>query len=150
MIPAKWYKASWLVVAISMLLSEMVDAHLEDPKNCSAMQARLDRVPEDHWKITYVGISEDKRDFIIRFSLAGGSLKLEQHHILLPASQWKDGVPAYSPQILSEWLDWDGDGVYSEWYLFPRGETDCKDAIHFVWNETQQVYQLYTNGKEQV
>lgn len=137
-----------LSIILVLVWPSVSTGHWEDPLNCSAMQAQLDKVPEDNWVVSYSGISEDGRDYVVRFSVKGDTLKIEQHHILLPKSQWTGNVPTFSDQILSEWLDWDGDGVYGEWYLFPKGETDCRDALHFMWDESRQTYRLYATGKE--
>lgn len=136
---------------ISLMLVVMLatPVHWEDPLNCMSMIKDLKDTKTDQWKTTYEGLSEDARDYIIRSTREGDTLKVEEHYQLLPQSQWASPEePTYLKNILSLWLDFDGDGHYNEWYLFPRGRSNCQDALHFIWDHDLQTYKLYATGKE--
>lgn len=116
--------------------------HYEDLSGCTDTFTHL---PKKEWTVLYHGISEDKRDYLYRLQHRTGPLVIEVHHVLLPVSRWgTPPVPKYMPAILSVWIDYDGDGHFGEWYLFPRGQADCADAIHFIWDVSLQTYRLAT------
>lgn len=130
-----------------VLLPSLSLSHWEDYKGCKDTYYKIKGLPAE-WEKLYEGTSEDGRDYIVRHKHSSGLIN-EEHYMLLPLSQWKDKqVPEHLEEPISEWLDWDGDGVYSEWYLFPRGKADCEDALHFVWDDKAQTYKLYATGKE--
>lgn len=130
-----------------VLLPVLAYGHMEDQAECLVMEKKLRSFAPELWVLDYSGLSEDERDYVMKYSLKGSTLRVEQHHQLYPHSQWHGDVPVYSNEILSEWLDWDGDGIFSEWYLFPRGKTDCADAVHFVWDQSSETYRLRGGGK---
>lgn len=127
-------------------LTQPVMAHYEDPVGCDRA---FKHMPDDGWTLLYAGISEDGRDFIYRFLHTDKAVLVEEHHILLPRNQWdNENDPRFMMEILSMWIDANQDGHYEEWFLFPRNQSDCADAIHFKWDSTRQSYVLYDGGKE--
>lgn len=133
-----------LITLLWFITTSIAWSHYEDPSGCDAMVTHL---PNENWVTLYEGISEDGRDYVFRYRHE--VIIIEAHHILLPEAQWTSAsTPAYMPAILSLWLDYNGDGVYGEWYLFPRGQGECTDALHFIWDGDKQVYRLYATGKE--
>lgn len=136
----------FILLSLLLLFPYTLEGHYEDIEGCDAMVTRI--VGTD-FTSKYSGVSEDGRDYIYRAQEKGASLIVEAHFILVPHNQWRDQtVPEYFPPILSLWLDYDGDGHYGEWYLFPRLHTDCTDALHFIWDADRQSYRLYAVGKE--
>ena len=144
-----WIVGFLLIFTILLFGWIVANAHWEDPQTCNDVVGQFSKTEEAEWEPLYNGISEDGRDYIYRFHFKASQLVVEQHHILLPPAQWEDkDTPTYMPMVLSVWLDWDGNGHYGEWYLFPRQHMDCEDALHFIWDEDHQTYRLYATGKE--
>jgi hypothetical protein len=138
-----------LLLTSLMLFSSvsLANAHWEDPSGCAKTHEKIMSFKE--WDRTYHGVSEDGRDYVYRWKQKDTNLATEEHFMLLPPSQWeKKDEPEHMPMPLSEWIDWDGNGHYDEWFLFPRGTPDCNDALHFVWDNKDQTYKLYATGKE--
>jgi hypothetical protein len=133
-----------LVVLVCVHSLSTSNAHWEDPQGCSVTH---EKVKELEWSKVKEGLSEDGRDYVITWK--AGDVVSEEHYQLAPKSQWSaPDEPAVLPTPISEWMDWDGDGFYSEWFLFPRGQAACEDALHFVWSDQFQTYVLYSKGKE--
>lgn len=89
-------------------------------------------------EILYDGISEDQRDFVLRYRAPGDSLVIEDHFMLYPRSQWRNlNKPLYSQEPTSTWKDYDGDGKYGEWYLHG------KENYHFIWDYDFHTYRQY-------
>lgn len=129
---------------LAMVLATPV--HWEDPASCNNM---IQSMKAADYTETYNGLSEDGRDYVIRWKQRETGAIVEEHHNLYPPSQWEDSkTPAYMEAVLSLWIDWDGDGTFGEWFLFPRGEASCYDALHFQWDADLQTYKLYAAGKE--
>ena len=140
-----------LLIALGMtvLLASPVAAHWEDPAGCDKMIESLSSIQE--WTETFSGLSDDGRDYIIRKKDKAGPAIIEEHHMVLPKSQWTDGTtPAYYEPVLSAWVDIDGDGRFEDFFLFPRGQAYCGDAMHFVWDKKDQTYKLLQTGKDHV
>lgn len=137
----------FLIVLVMVLSPNLATAHWEDPQGCAATYQKIKGMEGD-WKLLYDGVSEDGRDYIKRYQHDSGLIN-EEHLAILPRVQWAEkDTPEHTDQVLSEWLDWDGDGHYSEWYLFPRGQAACEDALHFVWSNQAQTYVLYATGRK--
>jgi hypothetical protein len=135
-----------VLLTISLcLLGTSALAHWEDPQGCGLTREKITEIKE--WSKVKEGLSEDGRDYVITWK--AGDVISEEHYQLAPKSQWSaPDEPAVLPSPISEWLDWDGDGFFGEWFLFPRGQAACEDALHFVWSSQLQTYVLYAKGKE--
>lgn len=137
-----------LVSLLNLGPLSIASAHWEDPAGCSKTHEKIKSL-KDEWESVYSGIAEDGRDYVYRWKHKGSTLITEEHFILTPQNQWdKPDEPEHLPVPVSEWLDWDGDGHFGEWYLFPRLKAECSDALHFIWDEKAQTYKLYATGKE--
>ena len=92
------------------------------------------------YEILYDGISEDQRDYIIRYRVQGEVPVTEDHYTLYPYTQWRTpSVPSYHPYPYSTWKDYDGDGLYTEWYqhnYYGQGN-------RFIWDYDSNTYNAY-------
>lgn len=139
-----------LIAALIMILLSVSPAlaHWEDPRGCDAAVEEMGSLS---WTDTFSGLSDDGRDYIIKKESTAGLIKIEEHHMVLPKSQWEaPDKPAFYEPTLSAWIDRDGDGRYEEFFLFPRGQGYCGDAMHFVWDGKDQTYKLLQTGKDHI
>ena len=142
-------KRTLITLIMTLLCVSPVLAHWEDPKGCDAAIEEMSVIQE--WEETFNGLSDDGRDYIIRKKDKVSPVNIEEHHMVLPKSQWeKPDQPAYYEPTLSAWIDRDGDGRFEEFFLFPRGQGYCGDAMHFIWDGKDQTYKLLQTGKDHI
>jgi len=143
------YAKTLLFLLLLGFAATPVLAHWEDPQGCNKMVQTIPKL--DAMTSVYKGISEDKRDYIFEWQQTDGPIHITEHHILLPPAQWKDPKdPEYFEPILSFWIDWDGSGQAEEFWVFPRGNANCDDALHFIWDGERQTYLLVQSGKDHI
>lgn len=131
------------VILFLLILTRAAYSHMEDAAGCFTIP-KVEPLQQ-----VYAGISEDERDYIKQYDVRGyGRADMEEHYILLPKAQWKGGKPTYLPKRMSVWIDNDEYTGWDHWYIDPRGQGNCLDYVHMMYDKELGVWRLYVPHHE--
>lgn len=153
---AVWRK----VLGVCVLLSVAVVGYpvpaggvWEDPNACWRTMRELNK---HKLNLLKEGLAPDSREYTKLWKAANSPLLVEERFFIVPPEQTRrqpaqNQQPgeevAYLEPAISVWFDWDGNGEFSEWYLDPIGRGNCRDTLHFLWDEATGKYFL-TPGQD--